>query len=89
MLMMYLKKFINLNTTLDDEKEKLKELDKLNNKNLDNQDYSVLLKLSQEKLNDIKFELNGIINEVYQKNIEYGNEESINSATSLAQKMNK
>ncbi|WWU79637.1 HDIG domain-containing protein [Clostridium baratii] len=81
-----LKKIINLNATLDDEKEKLKELDKLNNKNLDNQDYSVLLKLSQEKLNDIKFELNGIINEVYQKNIEYGNEESISSATSLAQK---
>ncbi|MBS6006451.1 MAG: phosphohydrolase [Clostridium baratii] len=81
-----LKKIINLNATLDDEKEKLKELDKLNNRNLDNQDYSVLLKLSQEKLNDIKFELNGIINEVYQKNIEYGNEESINSAISLAQK---
>ncbi|MEG0238212.1 MAG: phosphohydrolase, partial [Clostridium sp.] len=81
-----LKKVINLNTTLEDEKEKLKELNKLNNKNLSDEDYSILLKLPQEKLNDIKFEVNGIIDEVYQKNIEYGNDESIASAENLAQK---
>lgn len=81
-----LNKIINLNTTVDDEKEKLKELSKLGNSNLSESDYKVLLALSQETLNDIKFEVNGIIKEVYEENIQDGNEQSIKKATDLTER---
>ena len=81
-----LNKIINLNTTVEDNKEKLKELAKLNNKNLTESDYKQLLSLSQSSLNDIKFEINGIIKEVYQNNIEDGNESSLKKAVTLADK---
>ena len=81
-----LNKIINLNTTVEDNKEKLKELAKLNNKNLTEGDYKQLLSLSQNSLNDIKFEINGIIKEVYQNNIEDGNESSLKKAVTLADK---
>lgn len=81
-----LNKIINLNTTVDDEKERLKELSKLSNSNLSESDYKVLLALSQEALNDIKFEVNGIIKEVYEENIQDGNEQSIKKATDLAER---
>ncbi|MDQ0150119.1 HD family phosphohydrolase [Eubacterium multiforme] len=81
-----LNKVINLNTTVEDNKEKLKDLMKLNNPNLNEGDYKQLLTLSQNSLNDIKFEVNGIIKEVYQNNIEDGNEKSIKKATTLAEK---
>lgn len=81
-----LNKIINLNTTVDDEKEKLKELSKLGNSNLSESDYKVLLALSQETLNDIKFEVNGIIKEVYEENIQDGNKQSIKKATDLAER---
>ncbi|MGG7077954.1 HD family phosphohydrolase [Clostridium sardiniense] len=81
-----LNKIINLNTTVDDEKEKLKELSKLGNSNLSESDYKVLLALSQETLNDIKFEVNGIIKEVYEENIQDGNKQSMKKATDLAER---
>ena len=81
-----LNKIINLNTTVEDNKEKLKELAKLNNKNLTESDYKQLLSLSQNSLNDIKFEINGIIKEVYQNNIEDGNDSSLKKAVTLADK---
>lgn len=81
-----LNKVINLKATVENENDKLKELLKLDNKYLNENDYKVLISLSDSKLNDIKFELNTIINEVYQTNIEDGNAESLNNAIDLANK---
>lgn len=81
-----LNKVINLNATVENENDKLKELSNLNNKYLNENDYKILLSLPEAKLNDIKFEVNTIINEVYQNNIEDGNEESLNNAIDLANK---
>lgn len=75
----------NLNTTLEDEKDKLKELSSLDS-NLSESDYKILLSLSQESLNEIKFDINEIIKEVYQENIQNDNEQSFKKATDLVEK---
>lgn len=80
-----LNKVSNLNTTLEHEKDKLKELSKLDS-NLSESDYRVLLSLSQESLNEIKFELNDIVKEVYQENIQNDNDQSFKKATDLVEK---
>lgn len=80
-----LNKVSNLNTTLEDEKDKLKELSSLDS-NLSESDYKILLSLSQESLNEIKFDINEIIKEVYQENIQNDNEQSFKKATDLVEK---
>lgn len=80
-----LNKVSNLNVTFEDEKDKLKEVSKLDS-NLSESDYKILLSLSQESLNEIKFELNDIVKEVYQENIQNDNDQSFKKATDLVEK---
>lgn len=80
-----LNKISNLNTTFDYEKDKLKELSNLDN-HLSENDYKILLSLSQESLNEIKFDISDIIKEVYKDNIQNDNEQSFTKATDLVEK---
>lgn len=81
----FFNKIINIKSSDKKTEEKVNELKKLSDYNLSEDELKVLLNLSSEELDTLKYDLNGIIIDVYRKNIPDDNEESLAQAKNLAE----
>lgn len=81
----FFNKIINIKSSDKNTEDKVNELKKLSDYNLSEDELKVLLNLSSEELDSLKYDLNGVIIDVYRKNIPDDNEESLAQAKNLAE----
>ncbi|MGL6186150.1 MAG: HD family phosphohydrolase [Clostridium chrysemydis] len=81
----FFNKIINIKSSDKNTEDKVNELKKLSDYNLSEDELKVLLNLSSEELDSLKYDLNGVMIDVYRKNIPDDNEESLAQAKNLAE----
>lgn len=77
-------KIISLNSTNNEELEKIESLKKIEGVKLSDASCAVLLQIPNETLTEIKWNVSDILNEVYENNIEEGKDSDLGSAKELA-----
>lgn len=77
-------KIINLVSSNEDVKDKVKELTNYKKISLSEYDATILLNLNKDTLKNLQWEILDVLNTVYEPNIQDGNEESLSSAKQTA-----